>query len=548
MDSKSKKLNNPARFSKVSLAKNDNSEKKVRTPSEKKERKTSVKELKEDSRFAILEDDKFKVAEGGGMDYARGLKRKEPKVKKDKKGVKPDPKASKFEWDIEDSSDEDPFLEGDLDIWNAGLEQESDMESLDEPTVRLALTNVVWDKIDAQDLLLLFSSLVRSALGLNLPSGSTPRESLKKLQETRGLEGERFIKSIKIYPSQFGTERMEKEKFDGPLIEYERFASELPLLGIQNAKDDEVNPAILAAQRDYQLKRSRYYFAVIECSAPHVADALNKEISGTDALFSTTTIELMFVKDDQEFDMLLEDCAEDIDVTHETADIIQNSLHHTGLVKMEIDEDSRRETTLAKLFTDDEIDQIDIDRYLAGVDDSSSEEEDEDTKTIQFELPTFLEKDNDNDSSSTSSSEELPDLASVFRRRDQLPAEQTSVPPQVNIRDDKSDDESDGSELDAPVEEEEDPKPKKKKMTEKAKTRFEIRRKRREKREREQFEKSSKITTTQVKRTLDDERFQELINSPARFKLDKDNSKFKDTEVSKTVTDEIRKKRKLNRV
>lgn len=83
-----------------------------------------------------------------------------------------------------------------------------------------------WENITANDLLLLFRSFVRdflsSSSGGSLNGVSTEEGNKKKKQAEEGRWGkntpEDIVKSVKIYPSDFGLKRMEVEAVKGPCI------------------------------------------------------------------------------------------------------------------------------------------------------------------------------------------------------------------------------------------------------------------------------------------------------------------------------------------
>lgn len=87
--------------------------------------------------------------------------------------------------DDESSEDEDPEMYIDH-VWG---ELDNDADTTDESTRRLAVCNMDWDRVRAIDLMVLFSSF--------LPRGGS-------------------IHSVKIYPSEFGKERMKEEELHGP--------------------------------------------------------------------------------------------------------------------------------------------------------------------------------------------------------------------------------------------------------------------------------------------------------------------------------------------
>lgn len=87
--------------------------------------------------------------------------------------------------DDETSEDEDPEMYIDH-VWG---ELANDAETTEESTKRLAVCNMDWDRVRAVDLMVLFSSF--------LPPGGS-------------------VLSVKIYPSEFGKERMKEEELHGP--------------------------------------------------------------------------------------------------------------------------------------------------------------------------------------------------------------------------------------------------------------------------------------------------------------------------------------------
>lgn len=87
--------------------------------------------------------------------------------------------------DDESSEDEDPELLIDH-VWG---ELDNDADTTDDSTKRLAVCNMDWDRVRAVDLMVLFSSF--------LPPGGS-------------------VLSIKIYPSDYGKQRMKEEEEHGP--------------------------------------------------------------------------------------------------------------------------------------------------------------------------------------------------------------------------------------------------------------------------------------------------------------------------------------------
>lgn len=116
------------------------------------------------------------------------------------------PLASGSELDQDDSEDDGPTV---------------------DPTKRIAVVNMDWDHIRASDL---FRVLASSLSATALPAPAAPKIS-KNINKKFDADGEEVgpykppsrlnlaqgrLLSVKIYPSKFGTERMEREAREGP--------------------------------------------------------------------------------------------------------------------------------------------------------------------------------------------------------------------------------------------------------------------------------------------------------------------------------------------
>ena len=121
-----------------------------------------------------------------------------------------------------------------------------------EPTKRLAVVNLDWDNVKAVHLFNMFSSLVTSGL----PSAGDKKTSQSIV---RGR-----VLNVRIYPSDFGLERMAKEEREGPPaelfkkpkeFEHEDEVNEQTIFETGDA-DEEVDEDAL---RKYQLERLRYH-------------------------------------------------------------------------------------------------------------------------------------------------------------------------------------------------------------------------------------------------------------------------------------------------
>jgi len=125
-------------------------------------------------------------------------------------------------------------------------------------TRRLALCNYQWTNISAKDLMVLFNSF-KPAAG--------------------------FIRSVTVYPSELGLQKLKEEEMHGPTSIWNEAAQEAPtrpakqrslqsILKNQPEETDEcIDPDKLRA---YEKERLRYYYAVIECDGKDTADEIYK--------------------------------------------------------------------------------------------------------------------------------------------------------------------------------------------------------------------------------------------------------------------------------
>jgi len=150
--------------------------------------------------------------------------------------------------DLEIDLDESAFAELDA-LAEATLanskEENASGSGSGEETNRLAVVNLDWDHVKASHLFKIFSSVL-------LPGG----KEKGTVKTSRGK-----VLSIKVYPSQFGKERLEKEAREGPPKEiFKRRAEdsededgEGPVIEEDDGREYDED-----ALRKYQLERLRY--------------------------------------------------------------------------------------------------------------------------------------------------------------------------------------------------------------------------------------------------------------------------------------------------
>ncbi|XP_077138680.1 ESF1 homolog [Ranitomeya variabilis] len=250
-----------------------------------------------------------------------------------------------IETSSEDEDDEDDLL--DLpgiqnEIEHSWREMDKEAPRGDEVTRRLAVCNMDWDRLKAKDLLALFNSF-------------KPKSGI--------------VFSVKIYPSEFGKERLKEEGLHGPTE-------------LKNVSEDVSEEKLLFKEklREYQFKRLKYYYGVVECDTPETANKIYEECDGLEFERSCSFVDLRFIPDDAQFNDEPKDSAVDVDLSAYKPKYFTTAGVVTSKVELTWDEtDQDRITALNKPFKKSEILDMDYQAYLA----SSSEEEEEEEEIAQ---------------------------------------------------------------------------------------------------------------------------------------------------------------------
>ncbi|PWN27382.1 hypothetical protein BDZ90DRAFT_232358 [Jaminaea rosea] len=191
-------------------------------------------------------------------------------------------------------------------------------------TKRLAVVNMDWDHVRALDIYKVFSSLV-SPHATRLPgtdvatttAGSGHRASSS--QQVKGL-----VESVRIYPSDFGRERMKREDIEGPPKDIFKSAEDGETAARRKAKkkskgkkkradsdEDDEDDAVFEvdegaefdeeALRKYQLDRLRYYYAIATFDSPLSARHVYDVVDGAEMERTANIFDLQFVPDEMDF-------------------------------------------------------------------------------------------------------------------------------------------------------------------------------------------------------------------------------------------------------
>lgn len=276
-----------------------------------------------------------------------------------------------------------------------------------EATRRLALVNMDWDQITADDIYIL-------VYGFKPLTGS--------------------IETVTIYPSRFGKERMVRENLEGPPRELfddekrrtgsnysedddnghgreslpggrnryqskrgnehnqngtkadsesEAEAETEPEPGTETegeADEDGVNSRAL---RRYQLERLRYYYAVIECDSVETARHIYQHCDGSEFEKSANFLDLRFIPDSVTFspdeDGPIKDVATGLPKNYRSKpDLYTAALQSTRVALTWDADDTERARVMRRTpLNGEEQEEADLRAYLASASSASSSDEDE---------------------------------------------------------------------------------------------------------------------------------------------------------------------------
>ncbi|PWZ02835.1 hypothetical protein BCV70DRAFT_197101 [Testicularia cyperi] len=267
-----------------------------------------------------------------------------------------------------------------------------------DDTHRLAVVNLDWDHVRAKDVYKVISSIVSPAASISAADAlkaarKSSGKSAPAISQVRGK-----LLNVRVYPSDFGKERMAKEDLEGPPREIFKGARQ----GSDSDNDDEDDDEEAIAKnivqvddggefdeealRKYQLDRLRYYYAVATFDSKETARHVYNEIDGTEMERTANVFDLRFVPDGMEFpdgedgrDAEFRDEATEDAANYKGVDFKTDALRHSR-VKLTWDQDDPERQKLTRMvsrggLTKDQLRDDDFKAYLAS--DTESEDEDE---------------------------------------------------------------------------------------------------------------------------------------------------------------------------
>lgn len=296
--------------------------------------------------------------------------------------------------EIEDSYDAEEYKEDDDDsdtseqfddFLNDYLEKEQQEEDAWEKykdkeiptgdaTKRISVVNLNWDNINSQDLFTLFNSLAPK-----------PNQILK----------------VSVYPSDFGIAEMAKEAELGP--DKEIFATTASIYQKRNEESRVVHTLDEVARlekekefkgynesklREYELKKLRYYYAVVEFKSLKVANYIYETYDGMEIERTQMFLDMRFVPEELVFPHKPKEVCDSLPSDYENNIKANRALNHSK-VKLTWDETDDKRTNLLsrafqKNFNEDEIQELLV---------SSDSEDEEDARKFR---EAFFKEDEEN--------------------------------------------------------------------------------------------------------------------------------------------------------
>ena len=278
-------------------------------------------------------------------------------------------------------------IKSEEDLW----ENEDEKVPLSENvSKRLAVMNLDWDKVTAEDLMTVFSSFCKE---------------------------KNCIKKVEIYPSSFGKEKMKNDSLYGPQgiwknsLNEQRENDKLSDKEEENDNDEGLNeeeksesddgnddptkpaksikpitkPNALKrenkhndfdpiALRKYELQKLRYFFAIIYCDSVGTAQYIYDEYDGFEYENSSLKLDLRFVPNDTKFPNPPKDVCTKLNPKHELKGQLINSALQSSNVKLTWEApDDKRYEMISKNLSLEKLEEMDLKEYLGS---ESDEEED----------------------------------------------------------------------------------------------------------------------------------------------------------------------------
>ena len=193
-----------------------------------------------------------------------------------------------------------------------------------------------------------------------------PHQVLRSFLPSGGV-----IRSVTVYPSDFGLQRMAEEEVNGPKAAFDEDAD----------SDEEVDPERL---RKYERDRLRYHYAVVEFDSVATAAAVYDQCDGLEFERSSTKLDLRFVADDQSFaGRKARDVAIEVPASYKPVEYTAKALQQTRVQLTWDGDDPDRTKALRRRVTADQLKEEDFAAYLGSGSEDDGEERPESAQEQQ---------------------------------------------------------------------------------------------------------------------------------------------------------------------
>ncbi|KAG7346829.1 NUC153 domain containing protein [Nitzschia inconspicua] len=321
-----------------------------------------------------------------------------------------DSSQSSGEDDEEEEQGEDPVY-GTVGVLDPSFRQdEEEVEISYDPSPYLVVTNMDWENIRAEDLFAVLSSFA--------PPGA--------------------CKKVQVYQSDFGMERMEKDKLYGPTgiwkkkevnrnhqdseenensgvsevaekiddsgsdrsDDEEEVSIESTIkLQVEDVEESDFDPEKLRA---YEASKLKYYFAIVQFAQPEHADLVYQEVDGMEFERSSAAMDLRTIPPQEvpnvTTDRPLRDEATSIPGNYQPPEFVVSALQQTNVQCTWDQGDTERERKLTKYASAgwrDEYEHDDLKAYLASDPSSDEDSDDEDKVAKASKMRKLLGLDSD---------------------------------------------------------------------------------------------------------------------------------------------------------
>jgi hypothetical protein len=315
--------------------------------------------------------------------------------------------SSENESDSESSDDDsadsgDNAEQGKAGILDPSSKNDEEISITDVPSPYMAVMNMDWTHVRAVDLFSMIASF-------------TAPGSVRKVQ---------------IYPSDYGLERMDQERHEGPTglwkktnAQVESDEEEEDVGSVEEEEEEKPSKPQLKFEledevdsgfdqeklRAYEASKLKYYFAIVEFASSEHADVAYKEVDGLELEHSSASVDMRSIDPDQLGGVVdgrkLRDEATSVPSNYEPPEFVVNALQQTNVECTWDEGDAERTRKLTQYSSgqgwQDLADSGDLRAYLASDhssdDNSDAESDDGAGKGNKMRMLLGLEGDDDDD-------------------------------------------------------------------------------------------------------------------------------------------------------